>query len=161
MLRYWNRLCILDNSVVAKQIFNCTVQTGNNSNFWLNNVKHVFQSLNLLSSLSNKKEVDLKSCDVKFRKMTQENWKVNILHKPKLRTYRVLKDNVAAENYLSLPRYQRSLIAKLRSGTLPLAIETGRYTNVPIENRTCTLCSNNLIEDEIHFMCVCEKSNVF
>ena len=89
--------------------------------------------------------------------MNQENWEVNILLKPKLRTYRVLKDNVAAENYLSLPKYQRSLIAKLRSGTLPLAIETGRYTNVPLENRTCTLCSNNLIEDEIHFMCVCEK----
>ena len=157
MLRYWNRLCTLDNSVIAKQIFNCTLHDNNATNTWMANVKQVFQSLSLMSAFRDKRKVNLKNCDIKFRTMTNENWKLNIMLKPKLRTYRLLKDNITTENYLSLPKYQRSLIAKLRSGTLPLAIETGRYTNVPLENRICTLCDNNIIEDEIHFMCVCEK----
>ena len=59
------------------------------------------------------------------------------------------------EKYLLLPKYQRSLIARLRSGTL--SIETGRFTNVLLENRTCILCNNEEIEDEIHFLCVCPQ----
>ena len=56
-----------------------------------------------------------------------------------------------------MPKYQRSLITRLRSGTLSLAIETRRFTNVLLENRTCIICNNEEIEDEIHFLCVCPQ----
>ena len=56
-----------------------------------------------------------------------------------------------------LSKSSRSNIAKLRSGTLPLNIELGRYTNVPKEQRTCKMCNYNVIEDELHFMFKCPK----
>ena len=54
-----------------------------------------------------------------------------------------------------MPRFERSLISKFCYGTLPLRIETGRYTNEALENRICNFCDLNEIEDEIHFAFHC------
>jgi hypothetical protein len=40
-------------------------------------------------------------------------------------------------------------------GILPLHIETGRYQNKSLEDRTCEVCNTNVIEDEVHFVCKC------
>ena len=65
-------------------------------------------------------------------------------------------------------RSHRSLLAQLRTGILPLRLETGRFQNIrdentghfrklKVEERVCTLCNLNCIEDEIHFVLVCPK----
>ena len=58
-----------------------------------------------------------------------------------------------------LSRKQRSLLAKLRSGTLPLALETGRYTQTPVNQRLCRSCNTNAIETELHFLFECDRYN--
>ncbi len=60
---------------------------------------------------------------------------ITIQQKPKLRTYILFKDNVNIEPYIlsCLPKYQRSVFAKLHYGILPLGIETGRYHNIELE----------------------------
>ncbi len=82
--------------------------------------------------------------------------------KPKLRIYILFNDNVNIEPYVLsfLPKYQRSVFAKLHYGILPLGIETDRYHNIRLEERKCELCQSNEIEDEIHFICRCNFLNV-
>lgn len=48
---------------------------------------------------------------------------------PKLRTYKTFKNDFGLENYVSfnLSKAERSHMAQLRSGILPLRIETGQY----------------------------------
>ena len=77
--------------------------------------------------------------------------------KPKLRTYKLFKEIAEIEPYIAsnLPRYQRSLLAQLRFGILPLSIETGRAQRKKVEERICPLCSDG-VEDETHFICICE-----
>ena len=58
-----------------------------------------------------------------------------------------------------LRRRQRSLLAKLRSGTLPLAIEIGRYTRSLVDERLCRSCDSNAIETEFHFLFECNRYN--
>ena len=53
-----------------------------------------------------------------------------------------------------MSKSQRSLVAQLRLGILPLAIETGRYTNTPINERLCFWCKNK-VENEFHFVYEC------
>ena len=60
---------------------------------------------------------------------------------------------------LWLDRGSRTSIAKLRTGTLPLSIETGRYRHIALDQRLCRSCDRNVIEDEIHFIFHCEKYN--
>ena len=59
-------------------------------------------------------------------------------------------------------------MAQFRSGVLPLEIETGRFKNskdkntgqirkLKFDERICSLCENNEVEDEFHFVMKCEK----
>ena len=82
----------------------------------------------------------------------------------------ILKTIFKTENYVSayMLRSHRSLLAQLRSGVLPLRLETARFQNIRDENkshfrkliveeRVCTFCNLNCIEDEIHFVLLCPK----
>ena len=42
-------------------------------------------------------------------------------------------------------------MAGLRMGCLPLTVETGRYSNIPYEERVCRLCDRGDVEDQSHF----------
>ena len=80
----------------------------------------------------------------------------------RLRIYNALSMSSGEMNpvempYLRLDRGSRTLIAKLRTGTLPLSIETGRYRQIALDQRVCRSCDRNVIEDEIHFIFHCEK----
>ncbi len=54
--------------------------------------------------------------------------------------------------YPYMSRSQRSLLAQLRIGVLPLKIETVRQYNVKVEDRICELCDLD-VEDENHVVC--------
>ena len=57
----------------------------------------------------------------------------------------------------NISRRKRSLLCQLRIGILPLRIETGRFRNLPVEERVCEICGNGDIEDEKHFVCGCQE----
>ncbi len=38
-----------------------------------------------------------------------------------------------------------------------MEIETGRYSNTPVQMRLCRNCDLGEIEDEMHFICNCSK----
>jgi hypothetical protein len=72
--------------------------------------------------------------------------------KPKLEMYLQHKKKLEEERYLGNPDYKgRTLMARLRSGTSDLVIETGRYENKKRKERICRLCRKG-VEDEGHFL---------
>lgn len=78
----------------------------------------------------------------------------------KLRTYRLFKNNIKFEKYLSLLNEdKRRLFTKFRISAHTLEIEQGRYRGLRIEDRTCSLCKNTAIGDEIHFLLQCPILN--
>ena len=74
-------------------------------------------------------EIDINLAKKKLNTLIDFEWQVAF--KPKLRTYTSYKSHISKEEYLeiNLTKMQRSVLAKLRSCTLPLAIEKGRYKN--------------------------------
>ena len=94
----------------------------------------------------------------------QSNWKSIILHKSKLRTYRLIKDNVCKELYLDnsvtpiKSKLNKELLigtyimTMLRSGTNELAIEIDRRNLTPINKRFCRYCKANHIVINEHQM---------
>ena len=54
-------------------------------------------------------------------------------------------------------RQQRSTLGRLRGGTLPLAIETGRYRQISQNDRICKSCDSQNIENEYHFIFDCAR----
>ena len=66
-------------------------------------------------------------------RLKRENWQKEVKKKPKLRLYRLFKQEYVPEPYANVvtSRAHRSLLAKLRGGSAMLEIETGRYTGIP------------------------------
>ena len=68
----------------------------------------------------------------------------------RLNIYRRIKaDFPTTERYVANIRSVgvRRMLAGLRVGCLPLAVETGRYTGVPLCQRSCRLCDRGEVED--------------
>jgi hypothetical protein len=64
----------------------------------------------------------------------------NNINGNKIRTFRLFKTSVETDKYvkIQLPRSVRRVMALFRSGSLPLAIETGRYVRPQIHvNAVC------------------------
>ena len=78
---------------------------------------------------------------------------------PKLRTYCMFKTEYRKEPYLNhiSNRLFFTAISRFRTSSHSLHIETGRHTipYTPIENRICTFCNLNSIDDEIHMLLRC------
>ena len=88
-------------------------------------------------------------------------WSESAGNYPKLRTYCIFKTSFSTEPYVKniLNRGHRSTIAELRSGILPLQIETGRYQQIPENFRLCMFCNDQVVEDEKHFLFDCTLYN--
>ena len=76
----------------------------------------------------------------------------------KLRFFSKICSSFEFKTYLKfdIPKYNRSLITKIRISAHSLAIETGRYCkpNIAANERFCKFCKDQ-VEDEIHFLLHC------
>lgn len=73
----------------------------------------------------------------------------------KLRLYKLLKSEISPECYLyRLNRKHRSALARFRCGIPLINIEFGRYRNIPIQDRKCSVCTE-CVEDELHVLLHC------
>jgi len=158
MVKFWNRLLTLPDTRLTKQIFLWDYQQANLN--WSKDMFDIFESINAVELFRSKLIANIAQCEAVLNDKMIREWKDAVESKPKLRTYAKLKTEFKSEDYIFLPRFERSLVSQLRLGILPLRIETGRYVNESLENRICTLCSLNAVEDEIHFVIQCPLYNV-
>ena len=48
---------------------------------------------------------------------------------------------------MNLSSSERSVLAEIRLGILPLHIETGKFNNTKLEDRHCNICNQGKIDD--------------
>jgi len=155
MLRLWNRLIYMDDSRLTKKVFLYDYDQCKDN--WCFEMKLLFDKVEQLDVFNNKRSCNIEHTQMKNINLVNDEWKNNLYTKPKLRTYVLFKENYCTENYVKycMSRQQRSLIAQLRLGILPIHIETGRFRGTKLEDRICQLCDIQEVEDEIHFVCKC------
>ena len=121
------------------------------SNIWIDQFEHD-QNEQLNKPIINKRILK------RFHDVFTQTILANIKNNNKLSFLSSLKDTYNKESYLKINNYEnRNAITKLRTSNHLLAIETGRWNNIPRENRICTQCRQNKIEDEYHFLFECPK----
>ena len=89
-------------------------------------------------------------------------WSHTLQHSQKLNFYYKIKTNYSPPAYLDRTRKNpsRKTLVKLRSriSSHKLGImETGRYDNIPSDERLCGLCNCNRIEDETRLLLDCQS----
>ena len=166
MLRFWNRLIKIDDSRIVKQVFLWDYSLNNEN--WCSEIEKILENIGLLHIFYDRSICCLNEVEQKLVTENQSKWVDQCISMPKLRTYIQIKHAYCTESYVKiyLSRYQRSLLAQIRSGILPLRIETGRYQNIKdnitkkmrkmkVEERICLICNSGAVENEIHFIFEC------
>ena len=142
-----------DDSTLCKHVFKWDYDM--NTNNWSSYVNSLFDLCNL-DNFENHTTCSIDLCYEKLCDIENINWYQKLNFKPKLRTYKLLKNNKITERYVkfNLDCKERSMLAQLCMGTLALHVGTGGYRNVPLNRRFCFHCPDQ-IEDEIHFVFDC------
>lgn len=157
IVRLWNRLVDMNENRLTFRIFiwdkeNCKKN-------WSGEVKHLLIKCNCETNFNSMSKVNINYVRNIMFEIEKTKWNNDLNCISKLRTYCTFKNTFETEPYLSnvFDRHHRSALAALRSGILPLKVETGRYQNIPVNLRLCVLCESNDIESESHFLFVCSK----
>ncbi len=127
------------------------------SNGWADQLLLVLQHAHIDFDIDNDCLIDLDLLRKQFLKLNRQKWLLEASEKTKLRTFLEVydDDNPRAIVESLLPRNHHSLISKLKTGVLPLHIETRRWKDKPIEHRLCVVCDSKNLENEYHFLGHC------
>ena len=154
-VRFYNQLLRLPEDRLVVKIYKASRHFGRGC--WAYQIKSHLVELGFEAEWREQLLVSLERLKDKLLDRSITNWKSEVLSKPKLRTYRTFQQVPSFANHVTshISKSQRSLITRLRLGTLPICLEQGRYTNTPAEDRVCEVCSDNIVEDEFHLMFEC------
>ena len=155
MIRMYNRIVNMNDHRLPRIVYEWDKTV--NGNTWSSEVKSILSSCGLTACFNNNNPVNTHSVWASIHESNCSQWKHEIESKPKLRTYKLLKQSFGVESYVTafINRKQRSCVSQLRCGILPLFIETGRWSNISYDQRICKMCSCNQVENEIHFLFQC------
>jgi len=97
------------------------------------------------------------SFSLRLRDIAKQEWFADVCTLDKLCTYREFKTLLNPERYLFSVEISshRKALSQLRCSSHSLFIEVGRLKNIDRESRTCVLCDTGDIEDEFHFVLIC------
>jgi hypothetical protein len=124
---------------------------------WNHRVKNIFKNLHLahfndVNIIEPRPFIILVKVSA-FNEYKQE-WKNQLLSehartgngRNKLRPSKLYKEEYKEASYLRTPmrRGHRSAFAKFRCGVAPLRVETGRYENIPFNERLCFNCQDTV-----------------
>ena len=126
---------------------------------WAYQIKTLLQSHGLNYIWLNQTEIEIPFQTIKQRIIDtyKQSWYTAINNSPRLISYSLFKHEFTSETYIDTVNENkyRYCLSRFRISSHNLAIETGRYDNTPRENRKCSKCQMNQIENEYHFLLVC------
>jgi hypothetical protein len=164
-VQYLKRLEKTQENMLLKEALMCNKSLYmKNGNCWYTTLSSVLKEAGLnmdsVCSMSAKKLTSI------LQSRFSQYWKESVhgnegteqpLNLGKLSSYKKFKTTNGFEPYLDLIKNtkSRSCMARFRTSAHMLNIEMGRYQRVPRENRKCTKCEKNVVEDETHFLVTC------
>ena len=156
IFKYWQKIRSSDNCILKS----CYDEMVNTNDPWIANIKNELNSLGLLYIFEEPCKNDannFKLIESRMKDIYAQTALANITESPKGRLYQHLVDHFTLQQYLRKPinPLYRNFISRFRLSSHSLKIEQGRYTNDRRDNRKCTFCRLNDIEDEFHFVLKC------
>ena len=160
MIKYWAKInTSYDNKLVLKMYRFCKFI--NEDINWCTKVKEILFMCGFYDIWNNDVPVNPDwislSVNQKLKDLYLSEWRQTVDSSSKCYLYRIFKTEISFENYLLLNWNLRKQLCKLRTVNHKLPVETGRYRNIPRNQRFCTLCNENILCDEFHIIFKCKK----
>ena len=162
LVKYWSRVVCLDQNTLVRKSYNKLKSLAiMGYNTWPNKIKTVLSLVGLDDYWYHEKvdDVFVKNVKVAIFDYFENLCQKQVLSYPILRLYRVFKPVFGLESYIVQikdPKLRR-LVSKFRLSSHSFNIEKGRHVRpkIPIDERLCTRCNQQSIEDEVHVLLYC------
>ena len=156
-IKYWNRLIAMEDYRLTKIVFNFDYDY-RAGKCWSTETLEIFKMLTMEDIYESRTECHIDYLSKMIDQFFSKWWIEQVESKPKLRMYKQIKSTPVTELYLKnfTGSKLRSCLAQIRFGILPLNVETGRFRGTPLEERICTCCDMDAVENECHFLFECE-----
>ena len=124
---------------------------------WPYLIQNKLTEIGMMNSFKEGREIHVKAYSRMRGIFHQEAFAAINQESSKLRTYKLLKEEIGMETYLTIVNNtkNRTTLTKFRLSNHTLMIEKGRHQNIDKNLRFCPFCPTR-IEDEIHFLLECE-----
>ena len=108
LVRFWNRLILMDEGRLTNFQHDFVLCETN----WCSKIKNIFQKLGMINIFNNKQVCDTTAVKSKPYEIMEQEWKKDVVKKPKLRTYVTFKNSISTEDYVksNISRSARSLL---------------------------------------------------
>ena len=167
LIKYWKRILRQDDDSIIKKAYKSLYELhGMGQDNWCTHVQDILNEADMQSVWVEQyiSDRDLAKLKEKLYQSYMDKCLANIYDSesnPKLRTYKLFKNEFKLETYLTHPHNINHTVAltRFRISSHNLRIETGRYTKpqkTPVDDRICLYCSSQSIEDELHFILECD-----
>ena len=169
MRKYWIKILNQNDSSLVKKLYtllksDTDVNNNYTGNNWAYQIKSMLQQHGLEFIWNQQFEIEMPFNIIKQRIFDiyytlYQRWYSEINNSNRLMSYSIFKHDFVLEKYLNLiieNKYKVAL-SRFRTSSHDLFVETGRYDNVPRDQRVCKSCNMNRIEDEFRFVLVCPK----
>ena len=159
MVGFWNRLIHGKNTKLSLFLYQ-RLRHSQIKSKWLTHIQNIFVTVgrpDIWQFQQNFNMVSLSSYikSILIDQYLQE-WQSKTTQSPESLTYLSIKSEYALEkHFLSLPRKHFLNLFKFRTGNHKLPVEVGRWDGTDINNRKCSLCTQNDIGDEYHYLFKC------
>ena len=158
MINFWSRIVTSDNSKLTKILYSLVCK--DNRNPWVKCVRNILNECGLSYIFENNDFLNRKWLKAKvsqtLKDQNLQKWSDLLCNSSKAINYCIIKNDLSFEFYLDeLPKCKRELLCRFRASNFKLPVETGRWNNVPRNERICTLCNCNALADEFHYLFNC------
>ena len=166
-ISYWMRIIYGKQEKLCAVIYKFLLELYNNNIFtsqWLRNIKSILDRTGNSNIWLLQYNDDILVNRVWLCKKIERTvndqyiamWKQEIDLSSKTTLYKWFKTDFVYEKYLNMLSTQNRIVfTRFRLSNHKLPIETGRWNNVPRDERYCNLCNGNHIGDEYHFILEC------
>ena len=167
LLCFWGKL-VFDANVRPSKICNIvykTIYVLHNDDIiklpWLSFVESTLNDLGLNDVFTLQHVTNVKNFKnlIKCRLADQfiQNWQSSVNNSSKCSVYRIYKKDFHFEDYLDiLPKCLALSLLKFRVMNHKFPVEFGRFQNIDRSQRTCHLCTSNVLGDEFHYLFQCK-----
>ena len=167
MLNFWFKVATGEENKISTIIYNWINALYNQNSYkspWLHKIKTILDSIgesNFFDNVRNLPGPDWFKSKIKLRinDIYNQKWSSDVANNSVCLNYKLMTEQKKLQKYFKLPRQYIYAICKFKCANSRIPTIVGRYTNIPIEDRTCTLCESNEMGGEFHYLFQCSKFN--
>ena len=154
-MRLYNHIVRMEDNRIARRVLSFDRR---NNGLWSRKMGNILSSISCVQNWNDMSPINVDLARKELTRMYCSTWTEETKVKPKLELYSIVSPEFSVSPHLvsNVPKFKRSLISRLLTGSLQLQVEMGRYTGIPRNQCYCQLCNDGKVEDEIHFVFECE-----